>query len=73
MAAGIELTLAMLSNTAVVSGHVLYSAALARYARDFKVGMSGYSFRNTAAANLYASLGARVTSVRETWMWIRET
>jgi hypothetical protein len=68
---GLELTLAMLSKTAAISGSLLYSAALAAYAAaGHTVGFARYSYRHSAVANIYASLGARITGARETWLWI---
>ena len=68
---GLELTLAMLSKDATISGQLLYASALAEYARSgHTVGWAKYSYRHSAVANIYASLGARLTGVRETWMWI---
>jgi hypothetical protein len=68
---GLELTLAMLSKDATISGQLLYAAALAEYARlGHTVGWAKYSYRHTAVANMYASLGAKLTGVRETWLWI---
>ena len=68
---GLELTLAMLSKNATISGQLLYASALAEYARmGHTVGWAKYSYRHTAVANIYASLGARLTGVRETWLWI---
>ena len=70
---GLELTLAMLSKDATISGQLLYASALAEYARmGHTVGWAKYSYRHTAVANIYASLGAKLTGVRETWMWIKK-
>lgn len=69
---GLELTLAMLSDAATISGATMYRLALGAYARaGFRMGSAGYSYRNTGVANIYSSLGARLTGVRETWMWQR--
>lgn len=69
----INLTLATLSRSAVVSGFDLYSRALAEYGREgFRLGMASFSVRNTPVHNIYANLGARFLEPRECWMWIRD-
>lgn len=68
----INLTLAMLSRKALISGYDLYSRALAEYAtKGFRLGMASFSVRNTPVHNIYAKLGARFLEPRECWMWIR--
>ncbi len=70
----INLTLAMLSRKALISGYDLYSRALAEYAnRGFRLGMASFSVRNTPVHNIYAKLGARFLEPRECWMWIRDS
>jgi hypothetical protein len=67
---GLNLTLAMQAKDATVPGMLLYAAAMGVYARQgHALGLSTYSYRHTGVGYLFASLGARVTGVRETWMW----
>jgi len=67
---GLNLTLAMQAKDATIPGMMLYAAAMGAYARmGHAIGLSTYSYRHTAVGYLFASLGARVTGVRETWMW----
>lgn len=69
-APGLELTLAMAAAGATASGLTLYRAALQAYARlGFRMGFAGYSVHNRAVANVYAALGARLTTTRDVWLW----
>lgn len=68
----IDLTLAMSSRAATVSGHLLYQRALASYAeRGARVGAASFQATNTAVHNIYASLGARFVRPTGCWFWVR--
>jgi len=68
----IELSLAMLSRHAVVSGALLYHKALREYARrGAQVGSAGFSVSNSAVLNIYAKLGARFLAPIGIWLWNR--
>lgn len=66
----LDLALAMTASDGGLSGATLYREACVQYARDgFRIGEAGFSVRNLDVLNVYASLGARFTSVRECWLW----
>ncbi|MBK8481471.1 MAG: hypothetical protein IPL40_09895 [Proteobacteria bacterium] len=68
----IDLTLAMLSREATVSGYLLYQLALASYAeRGARIGAASFQASNTAVHNIYASLGARFVRPTGCWFWVR--
>lgn len=68
----IDLTLAMLSREATVSGQLLYHRALLTYAeRGARVGAASFQAGNTAVHNIYAHLGARFVQPTGCWFWIR--
>jgi hypothetical protein len=67
---GWYLALAMLSQTAQVSGLHLYQKAIRAYAaRGALLGFASFSVRNTAVLNIYAQLGARFTPAEGVWLW----
>jgi hypothetical protein len=68
---GLELTLAMLSNTAEISGMLLYQQACIAYAgRGHRLGGASFSVKNTAVHNIYATLGARFLPPGGNWLWV---
>lgn len=68
----IDLTLAMLSREATVSGQLLYQRALATYAEQgARVGAASFQASNTAVHNIYANLGARFVQPTGCWFWWR--
>ena len=68
---GLQLTLAMLSNTAEVSGMLLYQQACIAYAgRGHRLGGASFSVKNTAVHNIYAALGARFIPPGGNWLWV---
>ncbi len=70
---GIELTLAMMSAGARISGYDLYARAIAHFAdRGHRLGHASFSVRNSSVLNIYSRLGARFLEPREAWMWVRE-
>ena len=67
----LNLTLAMLSGQAEVSGMLLYQRACIAYAeRGNRLGSAGFSVSNTPVHNIYAALGARFLPPLGNWMWI---
>lgn len=71
---GLNLTLAMLSNTAVISGMLMYQQAFVAYAdRGHRLGNASFSVTNTSVHNIYATLGARFMPPACNWLWISET
>lgn len=67
---GLQLTLAMLSSRASVSGHDLYARALVRFAQQgYRLGFASFSVRNSSVLNIYSQLGARFLEPRECWIW----
>jgi hypothetical protein len=67
---GLQLTLAMLSAHASVSGRDLYVRALARFAeKGYRLGFASFSVRNSNVLNIYSQLGARFLEPRECWIW----
>ena len=67
---GLYLALAMLSQTAQISGLHLYQAAFLAYAaKGARIGHAGFSARNTAVLNIYSQLGARFTPAEGIWLW----
>ena len=68
---GLNLTLAMLSNDATVSGLLLYQRACQFYAQHGeRLGWASFSASNTAVHNIYAELGARFIAPKLYWLWI---
>jgi len=67
---GLYLALAMLSQTAEVSGLHLYQKAVRAFAaRGARIGFAAFSVRNTAVLNIYSQLGARFTPAEGVWLW----
>jgi hypothetical protein len=68
---GLNLTLAMLSNTAKISGMLLYQQACVAYAdRGHRLGNASFSVSNTSVHNIYATLGARFMPPGGNWLWL---
>jgi hypothetical protein len=68
---GLNLTLAMLSNTAEISGMLLYQQACVAYAeRGYRLGHASFSVTNTAVHNIYATLDARFIPPGGNWLWL---
>ena len=68
---GLNLALAMLSNTAEISGMLLYQQAFVAYAGGgHRLGNASFSVNNTAVHNIYASPGARFLPPRGIWTWL---
>jgi len=71
---GLNLTLAMLSNTAEISGMLLYQQACAAYAeRGHRLGSASFSVTNTPVHNIYITLGARSVPAGGIWLWLSPT
>ena len=67
----LNLTLAMLSPKAEISGVHLYRTAFDTYAkRGAKLGWASFSASNIPVLNIYASLGARFTKAEAYWFWV---
>lgn len=65
----LNLTLAMLTSDAQISGHALFQKAIVEFAaRGARVGAAAFSVSNTSVMNIYANLGARFLPVRGYWM-----
>lgn len=70
---GLNLALSMLSNTAEVSGMLLYQQAFVAYAeRGHRLGNASFSVTNTPVHNIYATLDARFMPPGGNWLWISE-
>jgi hypothetical protein len=70
---GLKLALAMLSDTAEISGMLLYQQACIAYAaRGHRLGGASFSVTNTPVHNIYATLGARFLPPGGNWMWLAE-
>jgi hypothetical protein len=70
---GLNLTLAMLSNNAEISGMLLYHQAFVAYAeRGHRLGNASFSVTNTPVHNIYANMGARFLPPGGNWLWISE-
>jgi hypothetical protein len=68
---GVNLSLAMLSSEATVSGMYVYRKALRAYAeRGHALGWASFSVSNTPVHNIYSNLGARFVSPKGNWLWI---
>ena len=68
---GLDLTLAVSSRNAKVSGLLLYQACLSAYERaGHRIGFASFSIRNSPVHNIYANLGARFTSSMGIWLWV---
>ena len=68
---GLNLSLAMLSGTAKVSGLTLYQQACAAYAcRGHRLGYASFSITNTSVHNIYTTLGARFLPPSGNWRWV---
>jgi hypothetical protein len=68
---GLELTLAMLTNSADISGMLLYQQACIAYAaRGHRLGHASFSVTNTAVHNIYSALGARFMPPGGNWLWL---
>lgn len=66
----VELTLAMLSSEATISGHQLYARAIQTYCdMGAKRGAASFSVSNTAVMNIYSSFGARFTGPQGCWLY----
>jgi len=67
----LNLVLAMLSNTAEISGMLLYQQACVAYAaRGHRLGSASFSVTNTPVHNIYAALGARFMPPSGNWLWL---
>jgi hypothetical protein len=67
----LELTLAMLSAGAKISGYDLYAHACAHFADcGHRLGNASFSVRNSSVLNIYSRLGARFLEPREIWIWV---
>jgi hypothetical protein len=67
----LNLALAMLSNTAEISGLLLYQQACVAYAgRGHRLGNASFSVTNTPVHNIYAALGARFMTPGGNWLWL---
>lgn len=70
----LNLALAMLSNSAEISGMLLYQQACVAYAgRGHRLGSASFSVTNTAVHNIYATLGARFMPPGGNWLWLSPT
>jgi hypothetical protein len=70
---GLNLTLAMLSRDAKISGLLLFLKAYQGYAsRGYRLGWASFSVQNTPVHNIYAGIGARFLNPTGQWMWIRD-
>jgi hypothetical protein len=70
---GLELTLAMMSAGAQISGFDLYARAIAHFADcGHRLGYASFSVRNSSVLNIYSRLAARFLEPREIWMWLGE-
>lgn len=70
--AGLQLTLAMLSIRAKISGYDLYARALAHFSESrHSLGFSSFSVRNSNVLNIYSRSCARFLEPSECWMWCR--
>jgi len=68
---GLNLVLAMLSNSAEVSGLLLYRQACVAYAeRGHRLGNASFSVTNTPVHNIYMTLGARFMPPGGNWLWL---
>jgi hypothetical protein len=66
----INLTLAMLSTSATVSGLYIYQKALRAYAkRGHRLGWASFSVTNQPVHNIYAHLGAHFLAPAGNWLW----
>ncbi len=67
---GVNLSLAMLSSKATVSGMYVYRKALRAYAeRGHTLGWASFSISNTPVHNIYSNLGAHFVAPRGNWLW----
>lgn len=70
--AGLNLTLAMLSQDASISGLLLFLKAYQGFAgRGHRLGWASFSVQNTPVHNIYAGIGARFLNPVGLWMWTR--
>jgi hypothetical protein len=70
----LDLTLAMLSSQAAVSGHTLYEKAIDHYAScGFRIGQGSFSVHNMNVLNIYSALGARFSAPQSYWFWVGES
>ena len=68
---GLNLTLAMLSRNAGVSGLLLYQQACVAYAgRGHRLGSASFSANNSPVHNIYATLGVRFMPPGGNWIWL---
>lgn len=68
---GLNLALAMLSNTAEISGMLLYQQACVAYAgRGHRLGNASFSVTNNPVHNIYITLGARFMPAGGNWLWL---
>jgi len=69
----LNLTLAMLSRDAEISGMLLYQKACLVYAQQgHRLGGASFSVTNTAVHNIYSALGARFTAPSGNWLWLAQ-
>lgn len=68
---GLNLTLAMLSSDAEISGMLLYQQACTAFAsRGHRLGHASFSATNTPVHNIYSTLGARFLPPSGNWLWV---
>jgi hypothetical protein len=68
----LDLTLAMLSADATISGMLLYQKACSVFAeRGHRLGKASFSVTNTAVHNMYAAMGARFTQPQGIWLRLK--
>jgi hypothetical protein len=68
---GLQLTLAMLSTRAIISGYDLYARAIAHLAKlRHRLGFASFSVSNLNVLNIYSRLGAHFLEPRECWIWV---
>ena len=69
--AGLNLTLAMLSRNASISGLLLFLKAYQGFAgRGHRLGWASFSVQNTPVHNIYAGIGARFLNPVGHWLWV---
>ena len=70
---GLNLALAMLTDSAEISGMLLYHQACVAYAeRGHRLGSASFSVTNTPVHNIYATLGARFMPPGGNWLWLAD-
>jgi hypothetical protein len=69
---GLNLTLAMLSRNAHISGLLLFLRAYQAFAaRGHRLGWASFSVQNSPVHNIYAAIGARFLNPTGHWFWVR--